>query len=71
MDDYQIPTTDGRHVTLRYDEQSRETILHFPPPVDDNDETPAAFGFTVEDAERFVDALTAIRARAGGGAVDG
>lgn len=71
MDDYQIPTTDGRHVTLRYDEQSQETILHFPPPLDGNDETPAAFGFTVEDAERFVDALTAIRARASGGAVEG
>ncbi|MGH3811517.1 MAG: hypothetical protein ACRDUV_03535 [Pseudonocardiaceae bacterium] len=70
MDDYQIPTIDGRHVTLSYDEQSRETIIHFPPPADEDDEAPASFGFTIEDAERFADALTAIQARANGGAVD-
>ena len=64
MDDYQIPTTDGRHVTLRYDEQSRETIIHFPPPLDEDDETPAGFEFTIEDAERLADALTAIQTRA-------
>ncbi|MGH4025245.1 MAG: hypothetical protein ACRDRV_11775 [Pseudonocardiaceae bacterium] len=66
MDDYQIPTTDGRHVTLRYDEQRRETLILFPPPVDGDDETQSSFGFTVEDAERFVDALTALRTRATG-----
>lgn len=70
MDDYQIPTIDGRHVTVRYDEQSRETILLFPPPVDEDDETQASFGFTIENAERFVDALTAIQTRAAGGAAD-
>jgi hypothetical protein len=73
MDAYQIPTIDGRHITVSYDEQSRETLIHFPPPAegtDGDDETQSSFGFTTENAERIVDALAAIQARANGRTVD-
>jgi hypothetical protein len=69
MDEYQIPTIDGRYVTLRYDEQHRETVILFPPPVDEDDETEPAFGFTVENAKRFADALLALQARPTNGAI--
>lgn len=70
MDDYQIPTTDGRHVTLRYDEESRQAVISFPPAANEDDER-SAFGFTPDDAERFIDGLAAIQARMAGGASGG
>jgi len=70
MDDYQIPTTDGRRVTLRYDEQSRQAVIHFPP-AENEDEERSAFGFTLDDAGRFIDGLTAIQARMAGGTPGG
>ena len=62
MDDYQIPTIDGRYVTLRYDQTTNEAVIHFPPPEDQDEEMPG-YGFTPENAERFAEGLTAIRAR--------
>lgn len=70
MDDYQIPTTDGRHITLRYDEQSRQAVIRFPP-AEKEDEERSAFGLTLDDAGRFVDGLAAIQARMAGGAPGG
>ncbi|HEY2762721.1 MAG TPA: hypothetical protein VGJ13_01685 [Pseudonocardiaceae bacterium] len=61
MDDYQIPTIDGRYATLRYDEQSGTAVLHLPPPENEGEVT--ACGFTPEDAERLAAGLTAIRSR--------
>ncbi|MBA2695839.1 MAG: hypothetical protein H0U62_08365 [Actinobacteria bacterium] len=67
MDDYQIPTTDGRYLTLRFDEETWQTVIRFPHAENSDDEM-TTFEFTLEDAEHFVDALDAIRARATGGA---
>lgn len=64
MDDYEIPTTDGRHVTVRYDEQSHHAVIQFPPPKEgEEDQQMAAFGFELDDAQCFIDALDAIRVR--------
>ncbi|HKR51505.1 MAG TPA: hypothetical protein VJT72_18375 [Pseudonocardiaceae bacterium] len=70
MDDYQIPTTDGRHVTLRYDEQSRQAMISFPPAENEEQER-SGFGFTPDDAEHFIAGLTAIQARMASGASGG
>ena len=70
MDDYQIPTTDGRHVTLRYDEQNGKAVIHFPPAAKGDGEK-ATFVFTLDDTTRFVDGLTAIHDRMTGGASGG
>jgi hypothetical protein len=67
MDSYQIPTTDGRYLILRFDEETRQTVLRFPD-TENPDEEMTTVGLTLEDAEQFVDALNVIRARATGGA---
>lgn len=67
MDDYQIPTTDGRHVTVRYDEQSRSMVLQFPPAEEgEGDQEMTTWGFEPDDAERLVEALNAVRSRMAG-----
>lgn len=68
MDDYQIPTTDGRWITLRYDEVTRQTVIVIPPTENSDGAARSTVGLTPGDAEHFVDALTAIQARAAGGA---
>jgi hypothetical protein len=70
MDDYQIPTTDGRYVTLSYDEQSRHAVISFPPAANEDEES-SGYGFTLDDAGLFVDGLAAIQARMAGGASGG
>lgn len=62
MDDYRIPTTDGRFLTLRYDEGSGEMVLTVPEDADG--QTSAAL--TLEGAERLVDALDEVCTRATG-----
>lgn len=62
MDDYQIPTTDGRHVTLRYDEATHETVLTLP----EDSTGQASAQLTPDEAERLVDALSEMYTRATG-----
>ena len=70
MDDYQIPTTDGRHVTVRYDEQSNHAVIQLPPVTEaEEDQQMRTFGFELDDAQRFVDALDAVRNRMTGDVV--
>jgi len=67
MDDYQIPTVDGRYLTVGYDEQSHSIVIQFPPPEEgEEDQELHTYGFEPEDAERFVAALDALRARMAG-----
>ncbi|HEU0128711.1 MAG TPA: hypothetical protein VFQ48_08925 [Pseudonocardiaceae bacterium] len=68
MDDYQIPTTDGRHVTVRYDEQSHHAVIELPPAEEGEEDQEMTVGFELDDAQRFVDALDAIRNRMTGDA---
>lgn len=60
--EYQIPISDGRYLTLRYDEDSQQTLLTIPEDADGQ----RSADLTPEQAEQLVNALGEVYTRATG-----